>query len=141
LEYIPVKTQKRNPSPIRVPLTPTAREIVGRYKEQAETSWRLLPFVDEKRYNEAIREVFVRCGITRIVTRLNPSTGKEEQRPINELASSHMARKCFVGALYKKVRDPSLIGALSGHAEGSTAFARYREIDEEIKIETVNLIE
>lgn len=52
-----------------------------------------------------------------------------------------MARRCFVGNLYKKVKDPNLIGALSGHVEGSKAFARYREIDEEMKKEVVSLIE
>jgi hypothetical protein len=52
-----------------------------------------------------------------------------------------MARRCFVGGLYKKVKDPHLIGALSGHVEGSKAFARYRDIDEEMRRETVELLE
>ena len=52
-----------------------------------------------------------------------------------------MARRSFVGNLYKKVKDPNLIGKLSGHKEGSKAFARYREIDEETSQETVNLLE
>ena len=50
-----------------------------------------------------------------------------------EIASSHLARRTFVGNLYKQVKDPNLVGALSGHKEGSRAFARYREIDEELK--------
>jgi hypothetical protein len=33
------------------------------------------------------------------------------------------------------------VGALSGHKEGSKAFARYREIDEKMKIDLVNLLE
>ena len=49
------------------------------------------------------------------------------------VASSHLARRCFVGNLYKQVKDPNLVGALSGHKEGSRAFARYREIDEDMK--------
>lgn len=76
-----------------------------------------------------------------MVTILNPTTGKEEKRPINEVASSHMARRTFIGNLYKKVKDPNLVGSLSGHTEGSKAFARYREIDDEIKKEVVSLIE
>jgi len=43
--------------------------------------------------------------------------------------------------LYKKVKDPNLVGSLSGHKEGSKAFARYREIDDDIKKELVNMIE
>lgn len=51
-----------------------------------------------------------------------------------------MARKTFIGNLYKRVKDPNLIGALSGHKEGSKAFNRYREIDDEIKKEVVDLL-
>jgi hypothetical protein len=40
------------------------------------------------------------------------------------------------------VKDPNLVvGALSGHKEGSKAFNRYREIDEEMKKELVNLLD
>ena len=81
------------------------------------------------------------CGVTRLVTVVNSVTGKDEQRPINEVASSHMARRCFVGNLYRKVKDPNLIASMSGHAEGSKAFARYREIDEEVKKEVVSLLD
>ena len=85
--------------------------------------------------------MFRLSGLTRIVTVINPTTREEEQRPICDIASSHMARRSFVGNLYKKVKDPNLIGKLSGHKEGSKAFARYREIDEETSQETVNLLE
>ena len=85
--------------------------------------------------------IFRLCGITRIVTVWNSTTGTEEQRPINELASSHLARRTFIGNLYKKVQDPNLIGKLSGHAEGSRAFARYRTIDDEMKQNLVDMLE
>ena len=52
-----------------------------------------------------------------------------------------MARRTFVGNLYKKVKDPNLVGSLSGHKEGSKAFVRYREIDDEVKTELVKMIE
>lgn len=42
---------------------------------------------------------------------------------------------------YKKVKDPNLVGSLSGHKEGSKAFARYRDIDEDMKKELVRLID
>lgn len=41
----------------------------------------------------------------------------------------------------KKVQDPNLVGALSGHVPGSRAFARYRTIDDEMKRELVAAIE
>ena len=52
-----------------------------------------------------------------------------------------MARRCFIGNLYKQVQDPNLVGKLSGHAEGSKAFARYRDIDEEMQKELVKMLE
>jgi len=41
----------------------------------------------------------------------------------------------------EKVKDPNLVGALSGHKEGSKAFSRYREIDEEMKKELVSMLD
>ena len=52
-----------------------------------------------------------------------------------------MARRTFVGNLYKQVLDPNIVASMSGHAEGSSAFSRYREIDREIKANAVNLLD
>lgn len=76
-----------------------------------------------------------------MVTALNPTTGAKEKCPLNEIASSHLARRTFIGNLYKKVKDPNLVGSRSGHKEGSKAFARYRDIDEDMKKELVNLLD
>ena len=81
------------------------------------------------------------AGLTRTVTVLNSTTRQEEKRPLNEVASSHLARRTFIGNLYKKVKDPNLIGKLSRHVEGSTAFARYRDIDEEMRRELVDMLD
>ena len=75
-----------------------------------------------------------------MVTVLDQQTRQEIQRPLYEVASSHMARRTFIGNIYKKVKDPNLVGTLSGHKEGSKAFARYRTIDDEMKKELVNLL-
>lgn len=71
---------------------------------------------------------------------LDPLTNEEVKKPLHEVASSHMARRTFIGNIYKKVKDPNLIGALSGHKEGSKAFSRYRKIDDEMKKELVDLL-
>jgi integrase len=76
-----------------------------------------------------------------MVTILDQQTREEVQKPLSEVASSHMARRSFIGNIYKKVKDPNLVGALSGHKEGSKAFARYRTIDDEMKKELINLLE
>ena len=52
-----------------------------------------------------------------------PAYAKQsEQHPIRDVSSSHMARRTFIGNLYKKVKDPNLVGKLSDHCEGSKAF-------------------
>jgi hypothetical protein len=124
---------------VRVPLTATAREIVARYAGLFGD--RLLPVKDIRQYNYAIREIFERAELTRPVAVLNPVTRKEEKRPLCDVASSHLARRTFVGNLYRQVKDPALVGSLSGHAEGSRAFARYRDIDDELRRQTVELLE
>ena len=132
IHYIAGKTKGETPKEIRVPLSPSALALIAKYKEPM-TDGRLMPFISEVKYNEALKEIFRTAGIDRFVTRLNPTTGKPEQVKICDIASSHMARRTFCGNLYKKVQDPNLVGSLSGHAEGSKAFARYRDIDEDLK--------
>ena len=140
VEYIPHKTKGERQNVIRVPMNTRAVVLMGKYKGM-DRKGRLFPFVSAQKYNEDIKEIFRLCGVTRLVTVVNSVTGKEEQRPINEVASSHMARRTFVGNLYKQVKDPNLIASMSGHAEGSKAFNRYREIDDELKKEVVSLID
>lgn len=139
VEYIPRKTRDGPPVTVRVPLNDTAKEIIAKYADYAGPS--LFPLMAEQQYNKAIKRIFLAAGMKRRVTILNPLTREAEQRPIWEVASSHLARRAFVGNLYKQVKDPNLVGALSGHKEGSRAFARYRDIDEEMKTELVKMLE
>ena len=139
VEYIPLKTKDGRPETIRVPLNNTAKEIIAKYDDADREP--LLPFISAQKYNDYIKECFKVAGLDRYVTVLNPQTRESEQKPLYEVASSHMARRTFVGNLYKQVKDPNLVGALSGHKEGSRAFARYRDIDEEMKTELVKMLE
>ena len=139
LEYIPAKTKKDNPRTVRVPLSPTAREIVERYSDLPGD--KLLPFISPQKYNEAIKRFFLAARLTRPVTVLDPVSQQEVKRPLNEVASSHLARRTFVGNLYRVVRDPAIVGAMSAHGEGSRAFARYRTIDDSIKTEIIKELE
>jgi integrase len=138
IEYIPRKTKDGNPVTVRVPLNDKAKAILGKYKDY--TGDKILPFISEQKYNDAIKKAFELAEINRIVTILDPLTNEELKKPLHEVVSSHMARRTFIGNIYKKVKDPNLIGALSGHKEGSKAFNRYREIDEDMKKELVNLL-
>ena len=138
IEYIPKKTKEGNPVTVRVPLNDKAKEILERHKEY---KGKLLPFISEQKYNDAIKKIFKLAGVDRIVTILDPLTHNEVKLPIYEVASSHLARRTFIGNIYKKVKDPNLVSALSGHKEGSKAFRRYRDIDEEMKKDLVKLLD
>ena len=139
IEYIPTKTIRENGRTVVVPLNETAKAILRKYSKLPDG--RLLPFITAQQYNERIREVLRIVGIDRMVTIIDPLSGKEDKKPICEVAASHMARRTFIGNLYKKVQDPNIVASLSGHVEGSRAFSRYREIDKEIKTNVVKLLD
>lgn len=139
IEYIPRKTKDGRPITVRVPLNTVAKNILAKYPQK--NTEKLLPFILEQKYNYAIKDAFKLAGLTRKVTIINTITDEEEKAPLNEVASSHLARRTFAGNLYKQVQDPNLVGSLTGHKEGSKAFARYREIDDDIKNDLVKLLE
>ena len=140
IEYVASKTKENTQKTIRVPLNSLALEILEKYKEKDENA-KILPFGEKQTYNDYIKKICKTAGIDRMITVFNSTKNDYEQRPLYEKASSHLARRTFIGNLYKKVQDPNLIGSLSGHVEGSKAFARYRTIDENMKIELVKMLE
>ena len=137
--YIAQKTREEDPDPIRVPLNAIAKEILAKYDKLE--SGAILPFISVQKYNDSIKEIFTLAELTRPISIPDSLTRELIIRPLNEIASSHLARRTFVGNLYKKVKDPNLVCKLSGHKEGSKAFARYREIDEDMKKELVKMLE
>jgi len=141
LVYTPHKTKDEGDEAVqaRVPLHPRAVNLIEKYKG-ADPKGRLFPFITAQRYNDAIKVIFKMAGITRNVEVRNPRTGENEIVPINEVASSHLARRTFVGNAYFKVHDPNLIGKMSGHVEGSKAFKRYRKIEDDTLKEVIDLI-
>lgn len=138
IEYIATKTIADNARTVRVPLNETAMAIIDKYKEFSDI--KLLPFTSPQKYNASIKAVLTKCGITRHVTVLNSLTRREEKIPINKVGSSHMARRTFIANIYNKVPDPNVIGAMTGHVEGSHAFFRYRTIEDEVKKSLVDIL-
>lgn len=137
LEYIPTKTLHERADVIRVPLIPLAKEIINKYKGGEK----LFPFIAAQKYNEDIKEILRLCGLNRLVTVLDPKSRKEKQVPIYTVASSHLARRTFCANLYAKVKDPNLIGSMSGHKPGSRAFERYRSITDDVKRDVIQYLE
>lgn len=136
LSYVAGKTKEDRPKTIRVPLHDKALEIISRYDLPGG---RLMPFISGQKYNDYIKELFKFAGLDRIVTCRNPTTGESEQVPICNIASSHMARRTFIGGLYDKAKD-DVIGSMSGHKPGSKAFARYYTVNEKMKKDAINLL-
>lgn len=139
IHYIARKTKDGNPKTIKVPINKTAQAIIDRYADPKRKE--LLPFISDQNYNEAIKEVFKLTGLTRNVVVRNSLTGESEIRPLNEIASSHLARRTLTNILYKKYKDQSLVSAITGHAPNSSAFARYRDIDEDMRREMVSVLD
>lgn len=70
---------------------------------------------------------------------------KSEYKPIYDAHPESRTPKqrgqAFAGNMYKNVKDPNLVCALTGHKEGSKAFNRYRMIDEETNRQTMSYLE
>ena len=79
--------------------------------EHDDLNGKLFPFISSQKYDVAIKRIFTLCGVTRMITALNPTTREEEKRPLNEIAGSHLARRPFISNLYKKVKAPTLVGS------------------------------
>lgn len=132
LQYVAGKTRNKSGKVVTVPLHPIAKTIIERYKDLEGD--RLLPFIADQNYNEAIKEMFKMVPeIDHIVTILDPVTRLEKQVRLSEVASSHMGRRNFCGNLYEAGFRESDIGSMSGHSEGSRAIARYRTVSEQQK--------
>ncbi len=140
IEYIPHKTMEKNARTVRVPLNEKATVVLRHLLDMQKDKETIVPKHSLSEYNLAIKKLLTRAGITRMVTVVDPITQEEVKRPINEIASSHMARRIFCGNLYKQVKDANLVSSMSGHSEGSRAFARYRAIDDDMKKELVELL-
>ena len=141
LVYSPHKTKDNGEQVLqaRVPLHPKAMELVKKYEGYMDNGL-LFPFITAQKYNIAIKKIFKLAGITRNVIIRNPKTGENELVPIDTVASSHLARRTFIGNAYFKVSDPNLIGKMSGHVDGSRAFKRYRKIEDETLKSVIDMI-
>lgn len=131
LQYTPAKTEDTTGVTARVPLHKQALALVEKYKGN-DPKGRLFPCIAPQKYNLCIKRIFKAAGITRDVEVIDPKTGCKVLRPICDVASSHMARRTFIGNAYAIVQDPCMISRMSGHSEGSRAFNRYRNVLDEM---------
>lgn len=104
LVYTPHKTKDEGEEAMqaRVPLHPKAQALIEKYRG-SDSKGRLFPCISPQRYNGALKVIFKMAGVTRMVEIRNPLTGENELVPINTIASSHLARRTFIGNAYFKV--------------------------------------
>jgi len=139
IEFIPHKNlMNKRTEIVRFPITDKMRIILERQDPNVST---LFFNYCQDTYRVDIKEVLRRAGITRMVTVLDAKTRKGIQRPICDIAASHLARRTFVANLYNKVKDPNLISSLTGHVDDSKAFARYRVITDDTKKGLIDAME
>jgi integrase len=136
IEYVPAKTANKSLRKVRIPLCEKAKTIIDRYNLPDGS---LVPYISAEKYNEYLKELFALCDLDRPVLRLNPITRKNEVIPLWKLATSHMARRTFIGLLHRNVKN-EVIASMSGHTNDSRAFARYYKIDEDIQREAIESI-
>lgn len=139
LSYMAAKTRRTKGISVKLPLLKWAQDLIKKYWGK-DKEGRLFPFISGQKYNQALKQIFRLCGLTRYVQVRDSITGLEKEIRICDVVSSHMARRTFIGNLYNKVKDPCIICSMSGHIEDSKAFARYREISMDIKRETIKTI-
>lgn len=132
LVYVPRKTTRHKPETIEVPLSPVALEIVERY-QGVDAQGRLLPFISEQRYNDAIQDIARHACIIRPVMVLDPLTLETTARPLWSVLTSHAARKTFAQIAYTTTGDKRLVAAMTGHSENSQAFNRYSKVTRAVK--------
>jgi hypothetical protein len=79
-----------------------------------------------------LRDLFEKVEFNRIVTRPNPTTREPENVRICDIASSHMARRTFIGKKYGKISD-GVITSMTGHVSDSRSLSQYYDVSDELK--------
>lgn len=137
IQYIPTKTVDENPTICKIPLTNKAWEIINRYDIPGGD---LVPYISGQKYNVYLKDLFKLCELNRKITVLNPVTRKHEIVRLSDIAHSHMARKTFIGILFKHTKN-EIIASMSGHVQGSKAFHRYYGITQEDREDAIKNLE
>jgi len=137
VQYVPSKTADEQATVCKIPLTQRAWSIINRYDLPGGD---LVPYISGQKYNDYLKDLFRFCELTRKVARLNPITRKTEIVPLHEIASSHLARRTFIGILFKHTKN-EVISSMSGHVQGSRAFRRYYGITEEDREDAIKNLE
>lgn len=119
-----------------VPIAPKARfdEVIS-YIERL-TAYRGFTL---DTYNHKIKELIKLANIDRAVVIKHGK--KAEYKQLSEVATSHMARRTFVGNLYERGIDRAVITSMSGHVRDSKSLNRYFAVSEAQKAQAVKIFD
>lgn len=139
--FLVYKQNKVQDAPVvSVPLLPIARNLVAKYSGK-DPDGRLFPFVAEQTYNEYIKRVLEIANITRDVVVYDPVTLEPLIVPLCTTGSSHLARRTFMGNIFKLTKSERITTSFTGHKDGSKAVKRYTDVDDEMKVEVMQLVD
>ena len=139
IEYVAAKTKDEQPRTARIPLSEKAKIILSKYDFE---NGDLLAYISGQKYNVFLKELFKHKNVdlTRMVTIVDSRTRESKQKSIADIASSHMARRVFVGGLHHLGVKNEIIASMSGHTANSKAFSRYYNINDEDRQKAIDLM-
>ena len=140
LEYIARKTSRSEPVTVRVPMCELAQSIYERYKSD-DPNQLIFPYHPSQVYTRNLKKIFELVGLDRWVQKLNPVTRQPEQVRLCDHVGSHVARKTFIGNIFREVRDQGLVSQLTGHKANSEAFLAYVDVDTNMKRDMVSILD
>jgi hypothetical protein len=134
IEYLQGKTNQL----VKVPYNEFTLELKEKYKDLSPD--RPLPRMANQPFNRSLKDLFKEAKLNRIVTvvKMKGTEPDEKFKALHEVATSHMARRNFIGlSIEKKIRT-EVIKSISGHTKDSKSFGRYYEIPDDQKSEAMN---
>lgn len=140
VEYIAQKTSGEEPKTVRVPMNKIAMSIYEKYKKD-DPNEKIFSINYSQVYNRNLKKIFALAGLDRWVQRPNSVTRDPEQVRLCDIVGSHMARKTFIGNIYKEFKDQNLVSELTGHKANSESFLAYRDVDEDMRISLVSVFD
>lgn len=120
---------------IEIPLTPLAKEILARYKNDPKP----LPVISHQKTNDFIKDVCEEAKINEPMTlvRYRGHERIETKKPKNEFITTHTARRTFVTLSLEKGMKPDTIMEITGHTSYKT-FKKYIKITSKVKHQEMN---
>lgn len=120
---------------IEIPLTPLAKEILERYKNNPQP----LPVISHQKTNDLIKDVCKYAKINEPVTlvRYRGHERIEETKPKYQFITTHTARRTFVTISLEKGMKPETIMEITGHTSYKT-FKKYVKITSKVKHQEMN---